>query len=300
MRTVLSRTRGRASAAVTLALSGMVLIAGCGAPDVPPPAAAPSATQAPAPSPQPAGASQPQAAGANTKALPAGTQVRNPANGRLEVVVPDISKTVLLIGDSQSAPQDGWPRLGLASAGYSVYFCGLGGTGYVAANGGVGNYIDALLNGNWLLPSGTPAMIVIQGGGNDAGTGASNSQISANADRLIAELKTRYLGTRIVLIGTLAKGAANGGGRRTEVDTLLGSVAAAHGLPFISAGDWLTKYGATKDLADAVHMNPAGRKTLGKVLDGKLRELNLERKTTVDPDRLMAQGSLAPVGSNQD
>ena len=49
--------------------------------------------------------------------------------------------TALLIGDSQSEPADGWPRLGLASVGYKVHFCGLGGTGYVAANGKTGNYL---------------------------------------------------------------------------------------------------------------------------------------------------------------
>jgi len=77
-------------------------------------------------------------------------------------------------------------------------------------------------------------------------------------------------------------------------------VAEGHGLPFISTGDWLTKYGLTKELADAVHMNPAGRQALGKILEGKLRDLNLERKTPSDADRLLAQGSLDRVGSKQD
>ena len=109
-------------------------------------------------------------------------------------MVPDISRTALLIGDSQSEPADGWPRLGLAAVGYKVHFCGLGGTGFVAANGKTGNYIDALERGDWKLPYGTPPLIVIQGGGNDAGKGATDAQIVANADRLIAALQRAVSG----------------------------------------------------------------------------------------------------------
>ncbi|WP_285244284.1 SGNH/GDSL hydrolase family protein [Pseudarthrobacter sp. fls2-241-R2A-127] len=217
------------------------------------------------------------------------SRLLNAGNGRLEAVVPDISRTVLLIGDSQSEPLDGWPRLGLAAAGYDVYFCGRGGTGYVAANGATGNYVDAMERGDWLLPAGTPALIVIEGGGNDAATGATDAQIVRNAERLIADLKTRYPATRVAMIGTLARGANDGGGRRSEVDTLVGSVAAAHGLSFVSAGDWLTRYGLAKDLADAVHMNAAGRVALGGILERRLRELKLDRTSAAD------QGSLAAV-----
>ncbi|MDQ0825017.1 acyl-CoA thioesterase-1 [Arthrobacter sp. B2I5] len=228
-----------------------------------------------------AAAGQTVSAGGNP-AVAATSRIMNPGNGRLEAVVPDISRTVLLIGDSQSEPADGWPRLGLAAAGYNVYFCGRGGTGYVAENGATGNYIDALQRGDWLLPSGTPPLIVIEGGGNDAAKGASDTQIAGNAQRLIAELQTRYPGTRIALIGTLARGANDGGGRRSEVDALLGSVAAANGLPFVSVGDWLTRYGLAKDLADAVHMNTEGRAALGGILERRPRDLGLDRKPAVE------------------
>ncbi|NUT69915.1 SGNH/GDSL hydrolase family protein [Pseudarthrobacter sp. C4D7] len=243
-----------------------------------------------------------QAAGAQAAVTPSGAklavaataQTLNPANGRLEAVLPDVGRTVLLIGDSQSEPLDGWPRLGLAAAGYNVYFCGRGGTGYVAANGATGNYVDALQRGDWLLPAGTPALIVVEGGGNDAGSGASNALIAHNAERLITELRSRYPGTRLAMIGTLARGANDGGGRRSEVDALLGAVASAKGLPFISTGDWLTKYGLAKDLADAVHMNPGGRAALGEILGRRLRELGLDRKPAAE------RGVLAAVPAGGD
>ncbi|UTT68417.1 SGNH/GDSL hydrolase family protein [Arthrobacter sp. DNA4] len=227
--------------------------------------------------------------GAPKVSVAATAHVLNTGNGRLEAVVPDVGRTVLLIGDSQSEPVDGWPRLGLAAAGYNVYFCGRGGTGYVAANGATGNYVDALQRGDWLLPSGTPALLVVEGGGNDAAGGASNAQISRNAERLIAELRSRYPGTRLAMIGTLARGANDGGGRRSEVDALLGAVAAANGVPFVSTGDWLTRYGLAKYLADAVHMNPEGRTALGGILERRLRELGLDRKPAAE------QGALAAV-----
>ena len=276
------RTRpapARASAlvlAAVLSLSGTAGLAGC------------SASPSPSALPAVAAGSLPGAAGATTSGVPGVTptaKVRNPSNGRLEAVVPDVGRTVLLIGDSQSEPADGWPRLGLAAAGYNVYFCGRGGTGFVAANGSTGNYVDALLRGDWQLPSGTPALIVVEGGGNDASTGASNGRIVENAERLISELQGRYPGTRVAMIGTLARGKNDGGGRRSEVDALLGSVAAAHGLPFVSVGDWLTRYGLAKDLADSVHMNAGGRRALGSLLERRLRELGLDRKTTPGPDQ---------------
>ncbi len=269
MRKALARPRFAASgAAAIFAVCSVIALSGCGMPARSP--AAPSLQAA-------AAVGQPEAVIANQGGMAAGALVLNPVNGRLEAVVPDTSRMVLLIGDSQSEPLDGWPRQGLEAAGYKVHFGGRGGTGFVAANGRTGNYIDALLESDWFLPAGTPALIVVQGGGNDAAIGASDKRIAGNAGRLIAELQDRYPGTRIAMIGTLARGEKNGGGRRTEVNALLGSVAAAHNLPFISVGDWLTRFGLVKDLADAVHMNANGRRALGVLLERSLRELGLER-----------------------
>src|SRR5215217_5164771 len=103
MRKALARTRVAASgAAAVIAVSSLIALSGCGVP--PQSSTVPQMRAA-------AAAAQPGAAGANPGT--AGARVLNPANGRLETVVPDISRTVLLIGDSQSEPPDGWPRQGL-------------------------------------------------------------------------------------------------------------------------------------------------------------------------------------------
>jgi acyl-CoA thioesterase-1 len=258
----------KASALSRFVASGIaagVLLCGCGQPPAP---STTSTVHGPA-------AGRAVVRGVDPVNRPAGTIYRNPMSGRDELMIPDMSRTALLIGDSQSEPADGWPRLGLAALGYKVHFCGLGGTGFVAANGSTGNYIDALQRGDWMLPYGTPPLIVIQGGGNDAGQGATDAQIVANADRLIAALNERYPGVQKVLIGTLGRGANHGGGRRSAVDALLGSVAARHGMAFVGVGDWLTRFGLTKDLADSVHMNAAGRRSLGTLLEARLRELGI-------------------------
>ncbi|WP_254678616.1 SGNH/GDSL hydrolase family protein [Arthrobacter sp. 24S4-2] len=205
-----------------------------------------------------------------------GSVYKNPANGRNEVIVANIRRTAVLIGDSQSEPELGWPRQGLAAMGYNVFFCGRGGTGFVAANGKTGNYIDALQRGDWQLPYGSPALVVIEGGGNDAARGATDAQIVVNAERLISSLKQRYAGAKFAMIGTLARGINYGGGRRSQVDALLGTVAAKHAIPFVSVGDWLTKYNLAKELADGVHMNNTGHKALGALLATRLKELGLE------------------------
>ncbi|MFK0005558.1 SGNH/GDSL hydrolase family protein [Paenarthrobacter sp. NPDC090520] len=214
--------------------------------------------------------------------LPVGSLYRNPANDRNEVILADIRHTAVLIGDSQSQPKDSWPQRGIAALGYKLYVAGMGGTGFVASTSKTGNYIDALQRGDWVLPYGAPPLIVVQGGGNDAAQKASDAQISTNAERLLAVLKKRYPGSRLAMIGTLAKGADNGGGRRTEVDALLSRVAAKNNIPFVSAGDWLTRYDAVKDLQDGVHMKPSGHEKLGKVLAGQLASLGLQPRPETD------------------
>lgn len=255
------------------------LLAGCGpgpAPTaVPPRSAAPAATSA---ADKPLRIAQPPSA----LNLPVGSLYKNPANNRSEVILADVRHTAVLIGDSQAIPKDSWPQLGIAALGYKLHVVGMGGTGFVATNGTTGNYIDALQRGDWVLPYGEPPLIVIQGGGNDASQRATDAQITSNAERLLAVLKARYPGAALAMIGTLARGAGNGGARRTEVDSLLGRIAAKHGIAFVSVGDWLTKYKAAADLQDGVHLKASGHAKLGNVLARELAALGL----TARPDNV--------------
>lgn len=230
-----------------------------------------------------AGPGQPAAAGSVRKKpaavdpdnLPPGSVYRNPANGREEVIVADVENTAVLIGDSQAEPSESWPRLALANLGYHVAFGGGSGTGFVAGTGTRGNYIDGLENGDWRLPYGAPPLVVIEGGGNDATRGASNVDIAEHAERLIQAIEDRYPAAEVVLVGTLARGAQAGGGRRTQVDTLLGAVAKEYGLSFVSVGDWLTRYGLARHLADDRHLNAEGHRLAGALLTKRFEALGL-------------------------
>jgi len=235
----------------------------------------------------PPGPGQPAAAGSIPKdavaknstigpdGLPPGSLYRNPTNGRDEIVVEDIQNTAVLIGDSQSEPSRSWTRRALADLGFNVVFCGGSGTGFVAGNGVRGNYIDALENGDWHLPYGAPPLVLIEGGGNDATKGASDFDIEEHAERLIEAVEQRYPAAEVVLVGTLARGAQAGGGRRTQVDSLLGAVAKEYGLSFVSVGDWLTRYGLSQYLADDRHLNAEGHELAGELLSRRLEALGI-------------------------
>ncbi|WP_427018805.1 SGNH/GDSL hydrolase family protein [Pseudarthrobacter sp. P1] len=227
--------------------------------------------------------------------LPAGSLYQNPASGRREIIDPTVAQSVVLMGDSQSAGAAGvqgpntWVQRALAAQGYKVQFFGAGGTGFVARTTLSPNYPDAVESGRALLPYGNPALVVVEGGGNDAGRGVTDAQILANATRLVKDLKSSYPASKFLLIGTLAKGAANGGGRRTQIDDLLAGFARSNGLAFIGPGDWVTRYGVAAKLADGVHLTAEGHQVLGGVLAGQLKALGLNgpppKQTPSQPPR---------------
>lgn len=206
----------------------------------------------------------------------------DPVTGKPGPHLSDPSRSALLIGDSQSSGAAGvsgertWTQAGLRGAGYDVQFLGAGGTGFVATNtSGGSNYGAALEQGQWVMPCDSPALIMVEGGGNDATQGASDAQILAGADALVSKLSAYYPSSKIVLIGTLAKDAANGGGRRTAVDHLLGTYAADNSIEFVSTGDWLTRFQADHLMADAVHLTQAGHDRLAAVLTSQLESRHL-------------------------
>ncbi|MFB0835636.1 SGNH/GDSL hydrolase family protein [Arthrobacter halodurans] len=213
--------------------------------------------------------------------------VRNPATGRDELVYPAPEGLAVIIGDSQSDGAAGvpgaatWPRLAAEALGFRPVFRGRGGTGFTASRGGHLNYVDALRTQQWLLPRGPVGLVVVQGGGNDARSGAGDAAIRDGALALVSELRAGYPGSPIVLVGTLARSADDGGGRRHAVDGVLRAAAGEAGIPFVSAGDWLTTRGLAARLADEVHLDAEGhRRASGVLLEG-LRDLGLQRRDTV-------------------
>ncbi|MDO5745679.1 MAG: SGNH/GDSL hydrolase family protein [Micrococcaceae bacterium] len=211
----------------------------------------------------------------------ASAAVQQPTDGR---------RSALLIGDSQSAGAANvpgfrtWPQEALRSVGYDVQFVGGGGLGFVASKrGGSPNYPTALKQHLWPMPAEPPALIVVEGGGNDARIGASRQRILRGVDETINALTQRYPGSQLLMIGTLAGLPSVNGSRRASVDSLLGSYARERGIDFVGAGDWLARYGLEGQLADRVHLDQAGHDALAAVLASRLRELGLAPGDGTEP-----------------
>lgn len=272
--------RGRALRSWAAVLVCALALAGCGLGATTRPAALAGATPSLAAPAQPRPMTTPDATPTPWN-LPAGSLYLNPASGREEVIDPSVGRTAVLIGDSQSSGAAGvkgadtWVERGLSAQGYAVRFVGAGGIGFAARTSKAANYPDGVESGKTRLPFGNPALVVVQGGGNDATRGVPDAVILANAARLVKDLKASYPTSKFLFIGTLAKGAGHGGGRRTQVDGLLAGFAQRNGLEFISVGDWLSRYGVAGSLADAVHLDASGHQVLARVLAGRLETLGL-------------------------
>lgn len=242
----------------------------------------------PAEAPERVAVAVPPAAGARAGALPpppasrtvrpadavtgalipsAGSLVYMPQTGRMMSVVPDVENSVLVIGDSQAGPQT-WVGQGVEQAGYHAVIRGAGGTGYVRGNGAVSGYARALESQQWLLPWGTPRLILLQGGGND--TAYPAAEIRAGALRLIGDLRQSYPSARMVMVGVIGDGT----GPRSDVDRVLAAVAREQGISFLTPGDWWARYGLNGELRpDGRHLSPEGHRVAAEVFGRELAAL---------------------------
>lgn len=213
--------------------------------------------------------------------FPAGPRLPHPISGRPQIVDPAIDRVAVLIGDSQAHGAAGvpatqtWVELGLRARGFKVDSIAAGGVGFVARTVASANFPDAVESGLTPLPHGNPALIVIQGGGNDASQGVPDDQILANAARLLRDLQTDYPRGKFLMIGTIAPNSVPGV-RRAEVDDLLAGFARRNGVAFISPKDWVARYGLANKMADRVHLTASGHQEMARALAESLKTLNLQ------------------------
>ncbi len=201
-----------------------------------------------------------------------GSLIRVPELGRVMTWDPEISRSAVVIGDSQTGPGT-WVDQGLTALGYRTVLRGAGGTGYVQGNGTVGNYYTALTRHQWVLPWGNPRLVVLEGGGNDAWE-ASDIQIADAAQKMIREARRTYPQSRLVMVGVISSGRNTVDSRRTAVDSLLAGVAGKQGVEFLSVGDWWTRYPlAELREDDGRHFTAAGHRAAGQILARELGAL---------------------------
>ena len=108
--------------------------------------------------------------------------------------------------------------------------------------------------------------------------GASGTGFVAGHDRTGNYPEALQRGDWRLPYGSPPLAVIQGGGRRTEVDALLGRVAAHHAIPFVSVGDWMSKYRLGQFAADGVHLSTEGHQELGAVLGEKFRQLGLHAR----------------------
>lgn len=201
-----------------------------------------------------------------------GSLIRVPELDRVMTLDAEIAGSAVVIGDSQTGPGT-WVDQGLTALGYRTVLRGAGGTGYVRGNGTVGNYYTALTQQQWVLPWGTPKLVVLQGGGNDAGN-ASDAQITEAAKKMIREVRRTYPESRLIMVGVVSSAEGAGGSRRAAVDTLLAGVADEQEVQFLSVGDWWTRFSLGAGLEpDGRHFTSGGHQAAGQILARELGAL---------------------------
>lgn len=186
--------------------------------------------------------------------------------------------TVLLIGTSLTAglgldPAEAWPTLvqrKIDSAGYRFRVDNAGVSGETSS--------DARHRVDWLVSAGTPAVVVVETGANDALRGQSTDSVRANLDAILTRLDSLRPPPVLVVAGMEAlPNLGEGYGR--EFRAIFPQEARAHHavyLPFLLAGvagvDSLNQ-------RDGVHPNAIGSRrvadnvwhTLQPILDSLAR-----------------------------
>lgn len=160
----------------------------------------------------------------------------------------------LVIGDSQLGEGDhqgSWVAQAIRDNGYTPYYEAHGGIG-VATDGsrtGFGSYYQGVVDRKWILPSGDPELIYIQGSGNDS-YGTSSREIEDKMTQTIRTLKETYPQSRIVVTGLISKQDASS---RNRVSDVLEKVARDQGVTFVPLEGKITEWNSGSYLKDGLH-----------------------------------------------
>ncbi|MCC9204277.1 SGNH/GDSL hydrolase family protein [Arthrobacter sp. zg-Y769] len=140
--------------------------------------------------------------------------------------------------------------------GYSSYNPWVGGTGWTAVQNEFAPF-----------PGGTPGLVMVTLGGNDATSGQSDAQVIADSAALWAKLKVMYPQSRIVINGVMSRTDVSHD-RRRHLDAVLAQNAANLGVTYISVAGLASTAGA--EYYDNVHMTQAGHDAVAKLYTEKL------------------------------
>ncbi|XAS64312.1 GDSL-type esterase/lipase family protein [Pseudarthrobacter sp. So.54] len=174
------------------------------------------------------------------------------------------AKSVVLYGDSQ-LDDDSWSEQGARAMGFTDQATQLayGGMGYSTRNawaGGTG--WTAVQNKLIPFPGGTPGLVLVSLGGNDASSGQSDAQVIASSTALWAKLKEIYPNSKIVINGVMSRSDTSHTQRR-HIDAVLGANAKRLGVTYISVAGLASTAGA--EYRDNVHLTQNGHNTVSRL-----------------------------------
>ncbi|TFU21969.1 hypothetical protein E4U03_07620 [Rothia nasimurium] len=167
-----------------------------------------------------------------------------------------------------------WISQGLRAAGYSPVHYAYGAVGAVAAQWFFPSFHQGVVGNAFALPVGSPGLIYLGGSGNDLWVGLGYWQVARYYLEIIAVLRQLYPGARIVLSEVLGRRIQEQG-NRAELSAALASAGASVGVPVVPCRYWVSDFGVTHLLADAVHLTDNGHKALGQRFATWLRAENL-------------------------
>ncbi|WP_052274070.1 GDSL-type esterase/lipase family protein [Arthrobacter sp. L77] len=177
--------------------------------------------------------------------------------------------SVVLYGDSQ-LDGDSWSEQGARAMGFTDQASHLayGGMGYSTASvlaGGTG--WTAVQNGRMPFPGGTPGVVLVSLGGNDATSGKADAQVIADSTALWAKLKLMYPNSRIIVNGVMSR-SDDSHVQRRHLDEVLAANAARQGVTFISVAGLASA--ANAEYLDNVHMSQEGHNAVARLYTAKL------------------------------
>ncbi|WP_258069813.1 SGNH/GDSL hydrolase family protein, partial [Arthrobacter sp. SX1312] len=177
--------------------------------------------------------------------------------------------SVVLYGDSQ-LDGDSWSEQGARAMGFSdqASHLAFGGMGYSTASVGAGGTgWTAVRNGLMPFPGGTPGLVLVSMGGNDATSWKSDAQVIADSTALWAKLKLMYPNSRIVINGVMSR-SDDSHVQRRHIDEVLALNAAQHGVTFISVAGLASA--ANAEYLDDVHLSQDGHNAVATLYTAQL------------------------------
>jgi lysophospholipase L1-like esterase len=246
----------------TAALVGAgLLLTGCGTTAPPTEAAAPACpTTASAPTVVPD--------------VPRTSRHRAVAPSQREFVLPPAGSDVLLFGDSwtqstgATCPTVGYAARLAAEFGWVPDIQGFGGTGFVARGVIDADYLTRLQ----ALPATSPALVLVQGGLNDALAGASEAAELAAARAVLDLVVQRYPQAQVVVLGPPQTQVVDPT-TVAAMDRALAQASAEHQVPYLSpqTARWDLQRFTT---GDGLHPDDLGHENLAALVAAALRALD--------------------------